>query len=67
MSLSVKNIEDAVAGLPPEELEEFRAWYERFDADAWDRQIEQDAGNGKLDGLAEAAIAQHRAGNTRSL
>jgi hypothetical protein len=65
--MSVEELEKAVAELPPEKLAKFRAWFERFDADAWDRQIEADAKAGKLDALAEEAIAEHKAGLTRKL
>jgi len=58
---------DVVAQLPPKQLRRFRAWYEKFDADAWDEQIEEDNFSGKLDTLAEAAIADHKAGKTRQL
>jgi hypothetical protein len=63
----VKEIEQAVAQLPKEQLAEFRVWYEQFDAAAWDRQIEEDIAAGKLDALAEAAIADHKAGRTKQL
>jgi hypothetical protein len=32
---------------------EFRRWYAEFDADLWDRQVEADPKNGKLDFLVE--------------
>ena len=67
MSITVKEIEQAVAQLPKEQLAEFRAWYEQFDADAWDRQIEEDVAAGKLDAVADAAIADHKAGRTKKL
>jgi hypothetical protein len=61
----VKEIEQAVAQLPKEQLAEFRVWYEQFDAAAWDRQIEEDIAAGKLDALAEVAITDHQAGRTK--
>ena len=45
----------------------FRVWFESFDAAEWDRQIEGDAAAGKLDRLAEEALAEYRAGRTRPL
>ena len=59
---TVEEIEQAVARLAEEQLAEFRAWYEQFSADAWDRQIEEDIAAGKLDALADAAFADYRAG-----
>ncbi len=63
----VEEIESAVQTLSPEELASFRRWFQEFDADAWDRQLESDAREGKLDALAEAALDAHRAGQTRPL
>jgi len=34
---------------------------------AWDQQIEADAKAGKLDALADEALADHRAGRSRKL
>jgi hypothetical protein len=67
MPRTVKEIEQAVEQLTQDQLAEFRAWYEKFDAAAWDRQIEEDIVAGKLDALADAAIADHKAGRTKKL
>jgi hypothetical protein len=37
------------------------------DMDAWDRQIERDAAEGKLDKIFEKARADHRAGKSKEL
>jgi major membrane immunogen (membrane-anchored lipoprotein) len=67
MARSVEDIEKALAQLPQDQLRIFRAWYEKFDADAWDKQIEADLANGKLAKIADAAIAEYKAGNTKKL
>ena len=67
MMRTVQEIEQAVAQLSKDQLAEFRAWYEQFNAEAWDRQIEEDIAAGKLDALADAAIADHQAGRTKKL
>ena len=64
---NVKTIEKAVESLPPSELAEFRRWFAEFDASVWDKQIEQDAASGKLDGLAAEALADYRAASPREL
>ncbi len=46
---SVKEIESAISQLSRHDLAKLRAWLAAFDADAWDRQIEQDARSGRLD------------------
>lgn len=67
MSNTVEEIEKAIARLPREQLKVFRAWYEKFDSDAWDQQMEEDAHSGKLDTLAQSAIADHQAGRSKKL
>ncbi|MFN6962258.1 MAG: hypothetical protein ACK4S4_00665 [Pyrinomonadaceae bacterium] len=54
---NVKEIESAVRQLSREELNAFRTWFEEFDADAWDRQLEEDVAAGRLDSLAEEALS----------
>ena len=58
----VEDIEKAVERLSPEELGEFRAWFEAFDARLFDERIERDAKAGKLDRLIAEARANHEAG-----
>lgn len=63
----VEDIEKAVATLAPQELARFRDWFARFDAERFDDKIERDAKAGKLDRLADEAVAEHRKGLTREL
>jgi len=67
MERTVEEIENAVAQLPEDQLRQFRDWYGKFDSEAWDEQIEKDVSAGRLDALAEAAIADHKAGKTKKL
>jgi hypothetical protein len=64
---TAEDIEKAVERLPPAELARFRAWFETFDAAQFDAAIERDARAGKLDALADEAVAAHRAGRSREL
>ena len=52
----VKTIEREIEELSSKELATLRKWFSEFDAEAWERQIEEDAKAGKLDSLADAAI-----------
>jgi hypothetical protein len=65
--MTTEEIEKAVEQLAPRELARFRAWFEAFDASQFDAAIERDAKAGKLDALAEEALAEHRAGCSRKL
>jgi hypothetical protein len=62
MMSSLKEIEDAVVKLSEAELAAFRDWFAEFDANAWDRQIEEDILAGRLDALADKAIEDLLAG-----
>jgi len=57
----VNEIEKAVAQLTPAELDAFRTWFAEFDAAAWDRQMGDDVAAGRLDALADEALADLRA------
>ncbi len=63
----IETLEREVQSLTHDELAEFRAWFARFDAAQWDRQIESDMAAGSLDGLAAKALAAHRRGESREL
>jgi hypothetical protein len=65
--MTIEDIEKAVSRLAPDELAKFRAWFETFDAERFDQKIERDAKAGKLDHLAEQAIAEFRQGRARDL
>ncbi|MCX7363251.1 MAG: hypothetical protein NTV97_15530 [Alphaproteobacteria bacterium] len=64
---TLDDIEKAVAELPMDQLARFRAWFEEFEAMRFDKKIERDAAGGKLDRLAERALADFRAGRAREL
>lgn len=64
---TVEEIEKAISQLPQNQLMQFRSWYEKFDSDAWDKQIENDVDNGKLEDLANAAIADHLVGKSKKI
>jgi hypothetical protein len=63
----VENIEQEVRDLTPSELAAFRQWFLEFDAKVWDRQIEEDIREGRLDKIADEALASHRAGKSKEL
>jgi len=63
----VEKLENEVQQLNPDELAAFRDWFRRYDSDQWDKEIEGDVSAGRLDKLAEEAIAAHKAGRTREI
>ena len=63
----LESVENEVKRFSNQELGAFRDWFSAFEADAWDRQFESDASSGKLDGLAERALRDHKAGKSTNL
>jgi len=63
----VEKIEQDVRGLSREELARFRRWFRGYEQKMWDEQLEGDVAEGRLEKLAEEAIAEHKAGRSRML
>jgi hypothetical protein len=63
----VEQIEREIQELSAGELSVFRHWFQVFDAEAWDRQVEEDVRSGKLDRLADDALRFYKAGECSEL
>ncbi len=63
----VEQVEQQITALDQAELKAFREWFARYDAEVWDRQIEADANNAKLAGLADRALRDHENGRSTEL
>jgi len=64
---TVEAITAAIAELPREQVAQIREWLNEQDEAEWDAQIERDERAGRLDALADRALAEYRAGRTRPL
>jgi hypothetical protein len=65
--MTIEDLEKAVAKLPPDDFARFRARFEEFAAARFHQRIERAAKTGKLDRLADEAIADFRKGHAREL
>lgn len=65
--MSVKELQDSVSQLSPDELTTFSAWFEEFLADQWDRRIEADILAGGLDPAGRRADEDFEAGRCTPL
>jgi hypothetical protein len=63
----LEQIEKSIAALDDDELKKLAAWFDELRWERWDRQFEEDVKAGKLDKFADEALADLRAGRTRSL
>ena len=65
--MKLEELKIAILQLPQKDLVDFRAWFEEFEAQLWDRKIEEDIKAGKLDELAQQAIEAFEAGQATEL
>lgn len=60
----VKKLEQEVQKLSRSEMAAFRKWFQAYDSEEWDREIEGDVRAGKLEKLAKEALVAHKAGKS---
>lgn len=65
--MSVREIQEAITELPPEELSVLLEWIEQYDVEPWDRQIAEDAAAGRFDALRDRVRSQRESGECRPL
>jgi len=65
--MSIRELELEVTRLSKPDLAAFSQWFEKYFANSWDKQIETDVANGKLDHLARQADEHFDAGRCTSL
>lgn len=64
---TIAEIQEAVRTLPESELQAFSSWFDQFEEERWNRQIERDQKSGPLRDLMEKARADFAAGRCRPL
>lgn len=64
---TVQEIKMSISKLNADELLTFRSWYEEFDAAMWDKEWDEDARAGRLDKIADSAVADYRKGKAKPL
>ena len=64
---NVTEIQEAILALPESDIAQLRQWLSELDGDKWDRQIESDSEDGKLDFLLADAEESKRQGTLQEL
>jgi hypothetical protein len=64
---TLEQIEAAILTLPSNDFQQLREWLLDLDYQQWDQQLEQDIADGKLEALAEEALADFKAGHCREI
>jgi hypothetical protein len=65
--MSVKELETAIMNLSVKELSELTAWLIEYRQQVWDRQIEDDLEDGRLDALLDEVDSEYEAGLAKVL
>lgn len=60
-------LEQRITELNAAELKELRQWFDRYEAEVWDREIETDSKSGKLRRLIDQALLDDRVGHSTEL
>jgi hypothetical protein len=64
---TVQEIERAIVGLSPEELDDLYAWMDEHTPQQIDVQLKSDLESGAMDNSIRRALAEHAAGETREI
>jgi DNA-binding SARP family transcriptional activator len=65
--MTITELEQAVSQLSEQELSRFRAWFDEYYAQIWDKQIEEDAKSGRLDKVIAEVNGEYDAGLSKPL
>jgi len=65
--LKIEEIKSIIEKLPKNEFLELKSWIIEKDWQQWDKEIERDSKEGKLDFLIEEALKEKRRGKLREL
>jgi hypothetical protein len=66
-TITVEKIKVAIQSLPKDEYRELRDWFSQRDWELWDKKIENDSKQGKLDFLVEEALQEKKEGKLKLL
>jgi len=67
MDRAVQDIERAIDALTPQQREELYLWFDQHYPQPIDAQLQTDLNAGRIDDRINRALADHKAGRTRSL
>jgi hypothetical protein len=65
--MTLEQIEAAILKLSPDDYQKLLEWFSELDHQRWDKQLEKDVADGKLEDLAQEAIADFQSGRYRQI
>jgi hypothetical protein len=63
----IEALEREIEKLTREEFAAFREWFVEYDWQAWDRELEQDIAEGKLDKFGAEGLDEFKRGKTKEI
>lgn len=63
----LEDLQAQIGRLSPEELTAFRRWFLDYDWQLWDRELEEDVADGKLDKFGAEALENLKRGDTKKI
>lgn len=63
----IKKLQNVIQSLSPDSYKEFCKWFEDYDTEKWDLQLEEDVHAGRLDELATKALKDLKKGTCTEL
>jgi hypothetical protein len=67
MIMNIEQIENAILKLSEQDFTKLRNWLLDLDYQQWDKKLEQDIIDGKLDALAKEALAEFEVGDYQEI
>lgn len=64
---TLEQIETAILNLSTDEFKQLKQWFLELDYQQWEQQLEQDVAAGKLEELANEAIAEFESGHCQEI
>ena len=64
---SIDEVKSVIAHLPEKEFNSFVGWFVKFEEERWDKELEKDIADGKLDNLADEALNEFDVGKCSEL
>ncbi|MFC1869429.1 hypothetical protein ACFL0H_15035 [Thermodesulfobacteriota bacterium] len=64
---TITEVKDTIIHLPEDEYYAFADWFQKFEEERWDKELERDIAEGKLDALAEEALNEFKLEKCREL
>ena len=64
---TISEIKKTIVHLPENEFNSFADWFQKLEEEKWDKELEKDIAEGKLDNFAKEALNEFKSGKCKEL